>query len=372
MNFDGALLEDWMRDHYHDAAIDIGSSGVLDYSLRQVRELTGIEPGELDEIVFRDSPCLGRDDVREAIAARWGDGDARKVMLTHGGSEAIYVALQTLLEPGDQVVALHPAYHSHVSVAESMGCEVLRWRLREEDKFRPDVEELARLVTARTKVIVVNFPHNPTGATLDLADFRRLLEIADQVGAHLLWDGAFTDLVYDAAPLPDPGLTYPRTVSIGTFSKAFGLPGMRFGWCMAEPELLRAMSNLRDRITLSLSPLLEYIALRVVQRADAFIAPRLQNAEVNRRLLADWAARHEDHVDLPLPLGGVTAFPQLRPWRDTTELCRRLGETSNILLVPGRAFDHPCRVRLGFGGDRGQLSNGLDILGAEFAASLQP
>ncbi|MFI5656041.1 capreomycidine synthase [Streptomyces anulatus] len=372
MNFDAALLEDWMRDHYHDAAIDIGSSGVLDYSFGQVRQLAGIEPGDMDQIVLRDSPCLGRDDLREAIASRWGDGDARRVMLTHGGSEAIYVALQTLLEPGDQVVALHPAYHSHVSVAESMGCEVLRWRLREEDAFRPDVEELARIVTARTKVIVVNFPHNPTGATLDLAGFRRLLEIADDVGAYLLWDGAFTDLVYDDAPLPDPGLTYPRTVSIGTFSKSFGLPGMRFGWCMADPELLRAMTNLRDRITLSLSPLIEFIALRVVRHAEAFIAPKLKNATGNRRLLVDWAARHEDRVDLPLPLGGVTAFPQLRPWRDTTELCRRLGETSNILLVPGRAFDHPCRVRLGFGGDRSQLSKGLDILGAELVASRQP
>lgn len=358
-----------MRDHYHDASIDIGSSGVLDYSLAQVRELTGMGNGELDDIVFRDSPCTGRDDLRQAIAERWGAGDADRVMTTHGGSEALYVALQTLLEPGDDVVALQPAYHSHVSVAEAMGCRVLRWTLREQDGFRPDLDALAALVTPRTRVIVVNFPHNPTGATLEPAGLRRLIEIAASVGAHLLWDGAFTDLVYDGPPLPDPGLTYDRSVSVGTFSKAFGLPGMRFGWCMAEPGLLRRMTDLRDRITLSLSPLIEHIALRVVQRADAVIGPRLENAAANRRLLIEWAAEHDDLVELPLPHGGVTAFPLLRPYPDTTELCRRLGTTRRVLLVPGAAFDHPRRVRLGFGGDRSQLESGLAVLGEVLAGS---
>jgi capreomycidine synthase len=371
MKFPGALLEDWMREHYHDAAIDIGSSGVADYSLGEVRELTGITVEELDEVVFRDSPCLGRDDLRSAIAERWGDGDLRRVMTTHGGSEAVYVALMSLLEPGDQVVALDPAYHSHVSVAHSMGCEVLRWRLREEDGFRPDLDALAALVTERTKVVVVNFPHNPTGTTVDAAGLERLLEIAAGVDAYVLWDGAFTELVYEGAPLPNPGLRYPKCVSVGTFSKVFGLPGMRFGWCMADPGLLRDMTDLRDRITLSLSPLLEHIALRVVRNADAFIGPRLENARANRSLLARWAARHPDLVDLPLPLGGVTAFPLLRAWQDTTEICRRLGETRHLLLIPGRAFDHPRRVRLGFGGDGKQLEAGLDILAEESAASLR-
>jgi DNA-binding transcriptional MocR family regulator len=121
VKFSDALLEDWMRDHYHGASIDIGSSGVLEYSLSEVRSLAGIKSSELDEIVFRDSPCLGRYDLREAIAERRGTGNAECVMTTHGGSEAIYVAMMTLLEPGDQVIALQPTYHSHVSVAESIG-----------------------------------------------------------------------------------------------------------------------------------------------------------------------------------------------------------------------------------------------------------
>jgi capreomycidine synthase len=370
MRFQGALLEDWMRDHYHEAVIDIGSSGVLDYSLRQVRELAGIGIEEIDEIVFRDSPCLGRYDLRETIAERYGIGSAERVMMTHGSSEAIYVSLLTLLEPGDQVVTLEPTYHSHVSIAESLGCELLRWRLREEDSFQPDLNDLDAIITKRTKAIVVNFPHNPTGATITSGDFFRLLEIAASVNAYVIWDAALADLVYEGDPLPDPCLYYTRSVSVGTFSKAFGLPGMRLGWCIAPPELIRAATNLRDRITLSLSPLLEYIALRVLQNADSFIRPRRENAEINRRTLIEWALQHEDVLDLPLPHGGVTAFPLLRRMEDTVEICTRLGEDHRVLLIPGNVFGYPRRVRLGFGGERDQLNKGLEILAGELTGSL--
>jgi capreomycidine synthase len=370
LKFPSALLEDWMREHYHDSVIDIGSSGVLDYSMGEVRELAGIDPQGLDEIVFRDSPCLGRYDLREAIAKRCGMGNAERVMTTHGGSEAIYVTLMTLLEPGDQVVALQPSYHSHVSVAESIGCEVIRWQLREEDAFVPNLDDLAATVTERTKAIVVNFPHNPTGATLSRAGLERFLDIAASVDAYVIWDAAFADLVYEGDPLPDPGLSYSKSLSIGTFSKAFGLPGMRFGWCIGDPELIQAITNLRDRITLSLSPLLEFIALHVVRNADAFIRPRLENADANRRLLIEWGKRHADLVDLPLPWGGVTAFPLLRGQEDATRICAELARAHHVLLVPGSAFDHPRRVRLGFGGERSQLERGLNILLEELTGTL--
>jgi capreomycidine synthase len=360
-----ALLEDWMRDHYHGAAIDIGSSGVLDYGLAEVRALAGIEACDLDQVVFRDSPCLGRDDLREAIAARWGASEASQVITTHGSSEAIYAAMMTLLEPGDHVVTMQPAYHSHLSIAESIGCETARWRLRPEDDFQPDLYQLAAVVTGRTKLIVVNFPHNPTGVTLTLAGLDRLLEIADSVGAYVIWDAALADLVYDGDPLPCPGRSYARSVSIGTFSKAFGLPGMRFGWCIAEPRLIAAMTDLRDRMTLSLSPLLEFIALRVVQNAESFVGPRLQTAAASRRLLLEWARRNADVVGMPVPQGGVTAFPLLRGHADTTAICARLSAEYQVLLVPGSAFEHPDRVRLGFGGDPDQFKRGLEILAGE-------
>lgn len=362
MEFSPSLLEEWMRAHYFAAEADIGSSGVADLNLDDLRALTGVTTTDLDSVVLRDSPCTGRADLRAAIARRWGNGDPDWVTTTHGASEAIFVALTTLIEPGDEVVALSPAYHTHTSVADSIGCAVRLWELRANDHFAPDLDKLATLVTPRTKAVVVNFPHNPTGVTLTPRQQCRLIEIVANVDAYLVWDGAFTELTHVGDPLPDPTQFYSKTISVGTFSKAFGLPGMRFGWCAAQPKVIRGMVLLRDRITLSLSPLLELVALRVVENADRVIGPRLELARSNRATLTEWATTHADLVDYFPPPGGVTAFPALRGIPDTRPVCAALAAEDQVLLVPGAAFGYPGHVRLGFGGPAEGLATGLTAL----------
>lgn len=367
MEYAAALLEDWMREHYFETSADIGSSGVADYSLREVREIVGISIEELDAVVFNDSPCTGEHGLRKAIAERWGTDDAEWVITTHGASEAIYSALLTVLDPGDHVIALDPTYHTHTSVPESLNCVITSWPLRAERGFAPDLAELAALVDQAedTAAIIVNFPHNPTGVTLTEGELNELVRIARDADAYLVWDAAFSELTYGSPPLRDPILSYQKTISVGTFSKAFGLPGMRFGWCLANPDVIRRMVPLRDRMILSISPLIEYIATRVIRQADALIGPRLEQAAKNRELLSEWARRHADHVELTPAAGSVTTFPRLRHHADTRELCLRLSERHGVLLVPGAAFGHPDRVRLGFGGPTAEFIRALSSLSQE-------
>ncbi|MBW8799863.1 MAG: capreomycidine synthase [Streptomyces sp.] len=363
MGFEPAFLEDWMRDYYFEAKFDIGSSGVQDYALRTVRELAGITSAELDSVIFKDSPCTGDRTLRQAIADRWGAGEPDWVVTTHGASEAIYSALLAVLRPDDHVVVLEPSYHSHSSIPRVLGCEVSAWTLRPESGFAPHVEELAALVSKqRTAAIILNFPHNPTGATVTADQLHRIVEIARTADAYLVWDASLADLTYESAPLPDPVLVYPKTISIGTFSKAFGLPGMRFGWCLAHPDVIARMIPSRDVYVLSLSPLLERIATGVVQNTEKFIGPRLLQAAANRSSLTRWAAGHVEHVDYIPAQGGVTTFPRLRNHSDTRNVCRLLGAADGVLLVPGAAFGHPDRVRLGFGGPVDEFTEALDLL----------
>jgi capreomycidine synthase len=362
MKFEPAPLEEWMRHSYFAADTDVGSSGVADLTLGRLRELTGLPLSELDRLVLRDSTSWGGSALRAAIAERWGTGDPDWVMATHGASEAIYLVLNTVLEPGDEVVAVEPAYHSLVSTARTLGATVRPWRLPEEDGFTPDLDDLRALVTPRTRLVVVNFPHNPTGATLTSAAQADLIDIVAAAGAHLLWDGAFTDLGYGDPPLPSPVTRYGRAISVGTLSKAYGLPGLRFGWCVADPGLLDRMVVLRDRMTLHLSPLVELLATGVAEHADRILAEVLPRVRANRDLLLAWAAEHRDLFDLPVPLGGVTAFPRVRGVADTEPWCRELVDHHRVLLVPGNCFGHPDRVRLGFGGATETLRAGLDVL----------
>jgi capreomycidine synthase len=357
-----AALEDWLRDSYFDAEVDISSSGVAPYSVAEFRAITGLELAELDALAFRDSRSLGDPRLRAAIAGRWGDGDPERVMAANGSSEALFLVLSTLLRPGDEVVVQEPAYHSLVSIAGAMGCQVRAWPLRFEDGFRPDLDELEALLSGRTRMVVVNFPHNPTGVSLDADAAARLVDLVAGTGAYLLWDAAFADLSYDRPPLPDASTRYERAITFGTLSKAFGLPGLRVGWCFAPPDVLDGCVQLRDYTTLALSPVVELFALHAVRHADVLLAPRLAQARESRDVLREWVHGHDDRVAWVRPDGGVTAFPLLRGVPDVERFCDRLMGEHRVLLVPGTCFGRPGHVRLGFGVRPDELSAGLDAV----------
>jgi len=362
MEISPALLEHWLRDRYFIAEIDIGSSGVQDFSLAELRGILGMTQDELDRVSFRDSHSAGDPKLRKAIAERWGNGDPERVMATTGSSEAIFLIMHALLRADDEVVILTPCYHSLINIVESIGCRLKRWQLRREQQFIPDIEEARRLIGPRTRMVIVNIPHNPTGASLTPEQQVELVEIASHMGAYLVWDAAFAELTYDRPPLRDVSTLYDRSISIGTLSKGYGLAGLRVGWCLAAPDVVARCINVRDYVTLYLSPLIEVIAERVVTHGDRLLSPRLQQAQANLNILTDWALRHHEYIEWFSPQGGVTIFPRLRFIPDAEAFCRRLINTCGVLLVPGSCFDHPDHIRVGFGGSTEGLTEGLSRL----------
>jgi len=362
------LLEEWLRSYYFQSTADLGSSGVEVFSLAELRELTGLTQSDLDRVTLDDAPTLGTDALRQAIADRWGSGNRGEVMVTHGSSEAIYLVMHALLQPGDEMIVVDQCYPQLALVAESLGARVRRWSLRFEREFVADLDELRDLLTADTRLVVVNFPHNPTGATLTLQQQAALVDAVEQAGAYLLWDGAFAELAYDAPPLPDPRKRYDRTVSIGTLSKAYGVPGLRVGWCLASEDVLSRLVRLRDHITLNMSPLIEEIATRLVRAADRVLDNRLRQARANRALLGGWVAALSQRVEWIEPQGGVCAFPRLPLAGDLDALCHLIAQRHQVLLIPGSCFGSPRHVRLGFGRATADLQRGLDCLGTYLCA----
>jgi capreomycidine synthase len=371
-NFPPALLEDWMRLYYFAVDADIGSSGVSDYSLAEVRALLGIGVDEMDAVVFHDSQTLGGTGIRSAIARRWTRGDVERVMVTHGSTEAIFLVMNALLRPGDEVVVLDPVYPGLGDVVRGIGCRVKHWTLRSENGWRPDLRELERLVAGSTRMVVVNFPHNPTGATLTRAEQDTLLEIVGSAGAWLLWDGAFADLTYDGPPLPDPVGRYALAVSLGTLSKGYGLPGLRVGWCLAASSVLERMTRVRDYTTLHLSPLVELLAERVIDGADRILSQKRAAARHNREIVERWMAEQSDAISWTSPAGGVCGFPRVHAVTDVEAFCHALAREHRVMLVPGTCFGTPGHVRLGFGGRTAVLEEGLGRLSRALHAAGAP
>lgn len=355
-----ARLEAWMRDYYHNVDYDIGSSGVRDLSMAEFRALCGFDVAELDPMVFHDSESYGGSRLRAALADRWTGGDVDRMMVTHGSSEAIYLVMHLALEPGDEVVVVDPAYQQLHDIAAARGCQVTRWPLDARDGFAADLGRLRELARSRPRMIVVNFPHNPTGVSITAGQQAELVSIAAEAGAWLVWDHAFGELTYTAEPLRLPA-AYDRCIAFGTFSKSYGLAGLRVGWCMAPPDLLARMALLRDYIALYVSPVLEFLAEQAVRHADLIVALQRQHARDNLRRLREWADGLPELVRFTGPDGGVTALVELLGQPDVVRSCRRLAEQHRVLLVPGACFGDAYRdyVRLGFGGTTGELTAGL-------------
>ncbi|WP_431873275.1 capreomycidine synthase [Amycolatopsis sacchari] len=359
MDISVAKLEDWMRRYYHAVDHDIGSSGVRDVTVAELAAVCGFGLADLGGMVLHDSESFGGPGLRAALAERWTGGDIEPVVVTHGSSEAIYLVMHLVVEPGDEIVVVDPAYQQLYDIAAWRGCRLTRWPLRPENGFRPDLAELRRLARSGPRMIVVNFPHNPTGVSITPAEQRELVGIAAEHGSWLVWDNAFGEMTYTAAPLSLP--EYERRICFGTLSKSYGLAGLRVGWCLAPLELRDRMAVLRDYIALYVSPVLEFFAEHAVRNADRIVARQHAHASRNRQTLLDWAETLPGLVRVVPPDGGVSAFVEFPRVPGVRELCRRLAEEHRVLLVPGDCFgaDFGAFARLGFGGTAEELAAGL-------------
>ena len=362
-----ARLEKWMRQYYFETDLDLGSSGVQSFSLAEIRQLLEIPQSEFDAIVFDDSRTLGDPKLRAAIAAHWGGVDPEQVMATNGSTEANYLIMNALLLPGDEVIVLNPLYQQLYGIAEAIGCRLRTWRLNPEDGFAPNTEDLRSLISPHTRMVVVNFPHNPTGASISLQQQEELIEIVADAGAYLIWDAAFAEMTYESSPLPHPGFRYERCVSMGTLSKAYGLPGLRVGWCIAPADVLAKCERLRDYVSLHLSPLVELIARRAIEKADVLLKIRRTQLRTNLSILEEWIEQQRGWIEWTKPVGGACTFLRLPFFSDTETFCHQLARQHRVLLVPGICFGYPQHVRLGFGGSTEELKEGL----RRFAALLE-
>jgi capreomycidine synthase len=357
INPEPAELEQWYRDVL-PARLDISSSGVYPFTLRELLDIGRADIDEFLALAVDDTTSLGSWSIRQTVADIVGGGDPSRVLVANGSSEALFLVLSTVLSPDDEVIVGDPIYHGLVAGARMNGCRVVRWPLLHEGKATVDLQRLRDLFTAKTRAVIANFPHNPTGVTITDSQLRELVEIVSERDAYLVWDAAFAPLVYETAPLPDPSSLYDRVIVFGTLSKAYGAPGLRFGWCIAAPEVVDATIGLRDRTTLFVSTIVEFVAGCVLRSGDEFIRRRLENARGNRAIVGAWIAQESDKISWSLPAGGVCGFPELKEI-DVARFCRDLVQTEETILVPGSAFGHSQHVRLGFGGERDSLIEGL-------------
>ncbi|MEX2179393.1 MAG: aminotransferase class I/II-fold pyridoxal phosphate-dependent enzyme [Gemmatimonadaceae bacterium] len=289
--------------------------------------------------------------LRQAIAAQYDMVGADQVVVTAGAEEGIFLAMHALLGPADAAIVVAPAYQSLHAVARSIGATVTMVPLRAEAGWRLDPEEIARAVTPRTRVIVVNFPHNPTGAHITATDQRRLLEIADGAGAVLFSDEVYRGLEHDPTErLPPAADLSDRAVSLGVMSKAFALAGLRIGWIATRNDAVRqGVARLKDYTSICASAPSEILSLIALRARDALLERSRAIVAANMRVAGDFMASHADAVEWVPARAGSTAFPRFLA-RDADRVSDDLARRESVLLIPGSVFGSDAsHFRLGLG-----------------------
>jgi aspartate/methionine/tyrosine aminotransferase len=359
-------LERWMTKYEVDITWDIAESGIYPMSSRELLELLPRDKRESElerllDLRLGYSEACGSAELRGLIAATYENTSPDNILITTGAIEANFLLFNELLSAGDHLVAVSPAYQQLHSVAKAIGCEVALWTLRDEGEFRFDLNDLRALVTPETRMIVVNSPHNPTGAMLSKEQLEEIYTLAEELDAWVLSDEAYRWLDLPGSPPLAPPMRNlgSRAISTGTFSKPFGLPGLRIGWIAAPEDVVRRCWGLRDYISLSpgkLNDALAVIAFRhrdqIVERTRRIVAENLPFAE-------RWFAENEDLVSWTPPRGGILALMSYQLDLPSLELANRLAEVYSVMLAPGSAFGYEGYLRIGVGNTPAIFAEGL-------------
>ncbi len=375
MKIEPFALERWMTTYETEVEYDIAESGIFPMT---ARELLAMEPPEerdrlLDELLdmrLGYSEARGSLALRTLLAETYADRTPEDILVTTGAIEANFLLFNVLLDAGDHVIAPYPAYQQLYSVPRALGCDVDLWHIRPETGFRYDVAELERLLRPETRLIVINSPHNPTGAMLSEEDLVRVYELARSVGALVMSDEAYRWLTIPGGdPLPPPVADLgPAGISVGTLSKPFGLPGLRLGWIAATEEIVARCWGMRDYVTLSPGKLNDALACLAVKHRETIFA---RNATIIARNLATaeaWVADHADILSWTPPRAGLLALLRYNLDIPSLELANKLAEEYSVMLAPGSAFGYEYHLRIGIGQDPSIFAAGLERAGRCFRA----
>ncbi len=359
MNIEQFRMERLQSTWENVVEYNLSESGVHPLALREL--LGGRDPREIMELGLGYSQTNGTPGLRAEIAGLYPGAWADQVLATAGSSEANFLLMWSLIEPGDEVVFMMPNYMQMWGLARGFGASVKPLWLRRSLGWAFDPDELDRLVTSGTKLIIVTNPNNPTGAVMSREAMEKIVACADRSGAWII-----ADEVYRGAELADGttpsfwGMT-DRVVVVNGLSKAYGLPGLRIGWILGPEEFVQKTWPYHDYTTISpsiLSDRLAQIALapgnreKILDRTRGII-------RANFPVLKEWLERQDGFFDFLPPAAGAIAFAEYGHDVNSTGLVNRLIREKSVLIVPGDQFEMDRHLRFGFGSEAGYLRSGL-------------
>jgi aspartate/methionine/tyrosine aminotransferase len=346
-------LERWFARHEFAVRYNLAASDVQGMELHALLAMADDETAALwNGLTLGYTESAGLPLLRQEIAAL-DDLHPDDIIVCAGAEEAIFLAMHALLAPGDHAVVVWPAYQSLHEVARSIGASVSLVELRHEAGWQLDLAEVQSALRPETRVVVANFPHNPTGAHLPLADLAALVALCEARGVTLLSDEVYRFLEHDGSDtLPAAAALGERSASVGVMSKSLALAGLRIGWIASRDRaLLARVAAIKDYTTICNAAPSEVLALVALRARSHILARSRAIVRSNIDAVASLIARHADHIEWVPPRAGSVAFPRLRDRdADVDAWIGELIQHHGVLLLPGSLFGTAApHFRIGLG-----------------------
>ena len=305
----------------------------------------------LKEVVFNlskyaDEPlgyALGKGylPLREKLSALYETITPEQIAMMNGGEETIYVAMRALLKPEDEIVVQMPSYQSLSVIAKDIGCSILEYRPGFEEKWAFDLETLKAKITPKTRLLILNYPHNPTGACLTDCEMASIVALCREHRLYLLADEVYRFLRMDEncsdASFAD---LYENAVALGSFSKTFAAPGLRLGWVATKsPELMHKLLAYRHFTSTCSNLPCQWIACELLSKKDNIM--QRNNAIVRRNavLLEQFVQQHTDLFAYVPPKGATMAYVKLLGGQSAMDFCMEILEHTGVLIVPSSVLE---------------------------------
>ncbi len=338
-------IEEWMNRYESGALYDLSGTCIKPLTINELCGHAGIEAFDIP-LDYGD--ITGSERLKNNIKSLYTNQELSNITVTHGAIGANQLVFYSLLEKGDEVVCIVPAYQQHYSIPESIGADVKLYFLKEENNWLPDLDELSEIITSKTKLLCINNPNNPTGAVIpnwlteeivEFAKKNKIWILADEVyrGLNLIgnpYSIAFADL-------------YEKAISVGSMSKTYSLPGLRLGWVCAREDLINEINHQRQYNTISVGILDDYFASIALERKNWIEERNFSIMQNGIETFTDWLT-NESLVECVIPTGGTTALVKYKKDIKSRDLCKRFQNRTGVALLPGETMEMEGYVRIGY------------------------
>lgn len=334
----------------------------------------------------------GSDALRERLASLYSSRlpsplPKENVLISPGAIAANFLIFYTLVKHGDHVICQYPTYQQLYDVPKSLGAEVSLWKSRAEKNYVPEMAELKGLVTDKTKLIIINNPNNPTGATIPKSVLQEIVDFAKERNITILSDEVYRPLFTDMSPVNPEyppsiiNMGYKNTIVTGSMSKAYSLAGIRLGWIASrDSSIIEAISTARDYTTISVSQLDDQVAQYALNQSvlHSLLGRNIRLAKTNLAILDNVVSKHKGTIEWVKPNAGTTALLTFKKENgklvDDETLCKDLLEKTKVMLVPARRCfgeEFGGAVRIGYVCETAVLEEALGKLDKYIGESLE-